>query len=466
MKKNIEKDETVGLPVATTLVMGSIIGSGVFSLPSAMAAYGPLSLIAFTVVSVGAFCLAGTFSLLSKKNKRSGGEYVFAQEAFGDFAGFLVAWCVWIASWVATAAVTVAMVGYVETFINKDHNPIGSILIGLVGIWVPAIITLTGIKNMGNIQFAFTVIKYIPILLVGVLGLFHMKAANFGAFNPSGEPAPEAMLLAAAICIYSYLGVESISAITARVRNPKKNVPKATMYGIGLTALLYLVTLVGVMGTVPHDKLVKSTAPFVDSTNAIFGGTWSGNAVAVIAIFSCFGLLVGWILITAEVPAEAASNGLFPKVFANLNKKNVPTTGVVISTIFPSLLLVFAYTEFAQVFQTMVALAVTVTVLPYIFTASAQLYWLFVEAKKGNKHSGWGKNMGIVVGALIFAFSGLMGSGQQAVYLGAIMAFLGVPIYAYMQRNVKVTPVKHEETLLKIATDSNENKTDSKEFAQ
>ncbi|MFT4246305.1 MAG: amino acid permease [Micrococcaceae bacterium] len=447
MEKNSKKNETIGLPAATTLVMGSIIGSGIFSLPSAMATFGPLSLIAFAVVTVGAFCLAWTFSLLSKKNKRSGGEYVFAQEAFGDFAGFLVAWCVWIASWVATAAVTTAMIGYIEVFINKDHNPIGSIIIGLFGVWIPAAITLTGIKNMAKIQFVFTILKYIPILLVGFLGLFHMKAANFGEFNPSGDSIPKALIAAAAVCIYSYLGIESISAITARVKNPEKNVPKATMIGIGLTALLYLVALVGIMGTVPHDKLVNSTAPFVDSTNAIFGGTWSGNAIAVIAIFSCFGLLVGWILVTAEIPAEAANDGLFPKAFANLNKKKIPVTGIIICSIFPSLLIIFSYTEFDQVFQSMVVLSVTASVIPFVFTASAQLYWLFIEAREGKKHPGLVKNMVIVIGALIFTFSGLLGSGQQAVYLGAIMAFLGVPMYAYMHRKADIKPIQHEETL-------------------
>ncbi|MFT4246306.1 MAG: amino acid permease [Micrococcaceae bacterium] len=447
MKENAMKKETIGLPVATTLVMGSIIGAGIFTLPSAMAKYGPLSIIAFALVSIGAFCLSWTFSLLSKNNKRSGGVYVFTQEAFGDFAGFLVAWCFWIGAWASSAAVTSAMVGYAETFVNKSHNPVGSIIIALVGIWIPAIIVITGVKKMAKVQFILTVLKYIPILLVSFLGLFNMKTANFGTFNPSGEPVVEALFAAAAICIFSYLGIEAVSAVTARIEDPKKNVPKATMIGIGLSALVYIAALVGVMGTVPRNTLMNSTAPFVESTNAIFGGTWSGNVIALIAMFSCFGMLVGWILVTAEIPAEAATNGLFPKSFASLNKKNIPVTGIVISTFFPSLLLIFSYTKFEQVFETIVVLSVTTAVIPYLFTASAQLYWLFIEAKKGNEQPGFVKNMVIVVGALIFVFSGLLGSGQQAVYLGSIMAFLGVPIYAYTHRNAEKPAVHHEENL-------------------
>ncbi|MFT4185799.1 MAG: amino acid permease [Micrococcaceae bacterium] len=438
-EKAMKKD--LGLPVATTLVMGSIIGAGIFTLPSTMAKYGPLSIISFTLVSTGAFCLSWTFSLLSKNNKRSGGVYVFAQEAFGDFAGFLVAWCFWIGAWASSAAVTSAMVGYAETFVNKSHNPLGSIIIALLGIWIPAIIVINGIKNMAKVQFFITVLKYIPILLVGFLGLFNMKLANFGTLNPSGVSTVEALSAAAAVCIFSYLGIEAVSAVSARVEDPKKNVPKATMLGIILSALVYIAVLLGVMGTVPHDKLVKSTAPFVDSTNAIFGGTWSGNIVALIAMFSCFGMLVGWILVTAEIPAEAANDGLFPKSFANFNKKNVPVIGIVISTVFPSLLLIFSYTKFEQVFETIVVLSVTTAVIPYLFTASAQLYWLFIEAKKGNKQPGFTKNIVTVVGALIFVFFGLLGSGQQAVYLGSIMAFLGVPLYAYTRRNTGQTTV-------------------------
>ncbi|MFT4148104.1 MAG: amino acid permease [Micrococcaceae bacterium] len=428
---------TVGLPVAITLVMGSIVGSGIFGMPSAMAKYGPLSLVAFAIVTFGAICLAWTFSILSKRHTRSGGEYIFAQEAFGNFAGFLTAWCAWISSWVASAAVVSALVGYVEVFVNKNHSHLGSIVIGLLALWLPALIVLSGIQNMSKAQVLFSVLKYAPILILAIFGIFNMKFANFGSFNPSGEGTFEALMGASSICIYSYLGVEAVSAAAGRVRDPKKNVPKATMWGILFTAALYFLAIVGVMGTVPHNQLVKSTSPFADSANNIFGGQWAGEFIAVVAVLSCFGLLVGWTLVTAEVPAAAAMDKVFPQSFARMNSKNIPAFGVIISTVLASILLVFSYTQFQQVFLTMVLFAVVCTVLPYIFTACAQLYWYVKQAANGTKGPGYGKNLTIVCIAILFAFWAVIGAGEEAVYFGAICMLVGIPIYAYMHKNIR-----------------------------
>jgi APA family basic amino acid/polyamine antiporter len=138
-----DRNKSFGLPTATALVIGSIIGTGVFALPSALAPYGPIALIAFVVVTVGALALAVTFGALSRRVPGSGGPYVYAREAFGEFAGFLTAWSYWITAWAGNAAIVVAWVGYVEVFVNKSHHTWASILIALVGLWLPAAVNLS-----------------------------------------------------------------------------------------------------------------------------------------------------------------------------------------------------------------------------------------------------------------------------------------------------------------------------------
>ena len=132
----------------------------------------------------------------------------------------------------------------------------------------------------------------------------------------------------------------------------------------------------------PHDDLVGSTAPFTDSANAIFGGQWAGNTVAVAAVVSGFGALVGWTLIVAEMPRAAARDGLFPARFARQNRAGVPAFGIVVSTLLAAGLTVVSYTSFEQVFITVVLLSVLTSVVPYLLSAAAQLFWLLHRRRR------------------------------------------------------------------------------------
>lgn len=212
-----------GLPTATALVIGSVIGTGVFALPSALAPYGPISLVAFRLVTVGALALALTFGALSKRVPGSGGPYVYARDAFGDFGGFLNAWCYWITAWAGNAAIVVALVGYVEVFWNKGHATGWSIVIAMVGLWVPALINLSGVRNMAITQNISMVLKFVPLLFMATVGLLFIRAHNLGPFNASGTSAGGAISAAAAIALFAYLGIETASVAAGRVRNPLRN---------------------------------------------------------------------------------------------------------------------------------------------------------------------------------------------------------------------------------------------------
>src|SRR5262245_9979055 len=142
----------LGLPQATALILGSIIGVGIFNLPYSLASIGPISIIAMALTTVGALALALMFASLSRRLPADGGPYAYARAAFGNGMGFTNAWSYWITAWAGNAAIVTGWVFYVETFINKDHATLWSILIALVGLWIPAVINLSGVKNMGSVQ--------------------------------------------------------------------------------------------------------------------------------------------------------------------------------------------------------------------------------------------------------------------------------------------------------------------------
>jgi len=424
-------DRRFGLPTATALVIGSVIGTGVFALPSALAVYGPISLVAFVFVTIGAVGLALTFGALSKRVPGSGGPYVYARDAFGDFGGFLNAWSYWITAWAGNAAIVVAWVGYVEVFVNTEHAKHWSVVIAMVGLWIPALVNLSGIRNMAITQIVSTVLKFVPLLFMATIGLLFVKSENFGAFNTSGTSVAGAISAASAIALFSYLGIETASVVAGRVRDPERNVGRATVLGTLGCAVVYILGTVTVFGTVPNGALQLSTAPFTDSANAIFGGNWAGNTVAIAAVISGIGALIGWTLIVGEMPMAAAKDRLFPPVFGK-TRKGIPVVGIVSATVLASALTAVSYTSFEKVFTTLVLLSVFTAVVPYLFSAAAQLYWLLTRGRA----TAWPhlvRDCGVSAVALVFSFWALAGSGYQAVYYGVFCLLLGVPVYMWLK---------------------------------
>ncbi|CAM5399530.1 Putrescine transporter PotE [Streptomyces glaucescens] len=248
-----------GLPVATALVMGNIIGGGIFLLPAAVAPFGTVSLVAFAVLTAGAIALALVFGRLAHRDPRTGGPYVYAREAFGDFAGFLAAWAYWITTGVSNAALAVAAVGYLDVLIPVNDHAWTACLAALVIQWLPALSNFAGSRYVGAVQFVSTVLKFAPLLLVAVGGLFFFGPDNLGPFNASGDSALGAVAASAAILLFSYLGVESAAVSAGEVRDPRRNVGRATVIGTLGAALVYLLGTFSVFGTVAHDELVGSS---------------------------------------------------------------------------------------------------------------------------------------------------------------------------------------------------------------
>ncbi len=251
-----------GLTAAMALIIGSIIGVGIFNLPTSLAFYGPITLVSMALTTVGALVLALLFAALSRRLPADGGPYAYARVAFGNRVGFANAWSYWITAWAGNAAIAVGWVLYVEHFINTGHNKLFSILLVLVGLWLPAAVNLSGVKNMGSVQVITTIIKFVVLAFMSTVGLFFISSANFTPWNVSGENAINAIGGGMAIALFSYLGVETASVAAAKVRNPDRNIPRATVLGTVATAVVYMLSLIAVFGIVPTScRRVGSSPP-------------------------------------------------------------------------------------------------------------------------------------------------------------------------------------------------------------
>ncbi|NEY32571.1 amino acid permease [Streptomyces sp. PRKS01-65] len=421
-----------GLPVATALVMGNIIGGGIFLLPASVAPFGTVSLVAFGVLTVGAIALALVFGKLAQRDPRTGGPYVYARGAFGDFAGFLAAWAYWITSWVSNAALAVAAVGYLDVLIPVNDHRWTACLAALVVQWLPALANFAGTRYVGAVQMVATVLKFAPLLLVAFGGLFFFDADNLGPFHAGDGSLTGAVSASAAILLFSYLGVESAAVSAGEVRNPRRTVGLATVIGTAGAALVYLLGTLSVFGTVSHDRLVESAAPFSDAVNAMFGGSWGGWAVALAALVSITGCLNGWTLLSAQTPYAAAKDGLFPAAFAR-KRRGVPTFGVGVTVVLASLLTVYNYLAgSAKVFEVLVLVTTFTATVPYLLATAAQIFHL-VSGRRDLVDRRRLVRDAVVAGvAAAFSMWLVAGSGYAAVYQGVLFLFAGVLVYAVM----------------------------------
>jgi basic amino acid/polyamine antiporter, APA family len=441
-----EQPPQFGLTAAIALIVGSIIGVGIFNLPTSLAVYGPITLISMALTTVGALALALLFASLSRRLPADGGPYAYARVAFGNRLGFANAWSYWITAWAGNAAIAVGWVLYVEHFINKGHTRWITVLLVLVGLWLPASVNLSGVKNIGSVQVVTTVIKFAVLAFMSTVGLFFISSANFTPWNVSGESAINAIGGGMAIALFSYLGVETAAVAADRVRNPDRNVPRATVLGTIATAVVYMLSLIAVFGILPTSTLAKATAPFSDAANAIFGGTWAGNVMAVAVIISGLGALNGWTMICAEMPLAAANDGLFPERFKHISKNGVPAYGIIASTVLASVAMAINYlgSNGATVFTTLVLMTGITSAIPYGFSALAQIKWRLMDNRQMHTPR-FARDMIVAVLALVFSILFIIYSRNTGhsfwvywapFFLAAGALLLGIPVYLAQRRHM------------------------------
>jgi len=421
-----------GLPAAMALIVGSIIGVGIFNLPTSLAHYGPITLVSVALTTVGALLLAVLFAALSRRLPADGGPYAYARVAFGNRLGFANAWSYWITAWAGNAAIAVGWVLYVEHFINKGQNKFFSVLLVLVGLWIPVAINLSGVKNMGSVQAVTTVVKF--------------AALAFTPWNVSEESTVAAIGGGMAIALFSYIGVETVSVAAAKVRNPDRNIPRATVLGTLAVAVVYLLSLTAVFGIVPTSKLASGSAPYSEAVNAMFGGTWAGNVMAIAVIISGFGALNGWIMISAEMPLAAAKDGLFPERFKRMSKNGVPAFGVVVSAVLSSAAVIVNYlgSNGATVFTTLILMTGITAAIPYGFSALAQLKWRWADHRELQTPR-LARDMIVAILALVFSILFIVYSRNTGhpfweywapYFLAAGALLLGIPVYLTGRRHM------------------------------
>lgn len=414
--------------MTTALVVGNMVGSGVFLLPASLGAYGGISLVGWLFTSLGALFLALTFSWLARALPRAGGPYAYVREAFGEFPAFLVAWGYWI-SLLGNSAIAVAGVGYLAFFVPAlAEVPALAGLTAGVAVWVVWWINARGVHEAGGFQLATTVLKLVPLVAIGAYGLTVLHLPHFTPFNTSGETTWSAVSSTAALTMWAFLGLESATVPAGDIADADRTIPRATVLGTVVTAVIYIAGTVAVMGVIPPGTLARSTAPFADAARAMWGD-WAAALVAAGAVISCFGALNGWTLLLGQLPRAAADDGLLPAVFGRLSARGTPAVGLAISSVAVTTLIAANYTRgLVGAFTFLILMGTVASILPY---AASALALVRLEVRGGLVRAGR------VTAALLgfgYALWMLASAGWEPNVWGAVLLVAGVPVYAWTTR--------------------------------
>jgi APA family basic amino acid/polyamine antiporter len=418
--------------MTTALVVGNMIGSGVFLLPSSLARYGALSIVAWLFTAAGSVLLALVFARLATMVSGAGGPYTYARAGFGDFVGFLVGWGYWLSIWTSNAAIATAFTGYLTVFWaapGKSNALAAVVTVAL--IWILTAVNVAGVRVAGAVHLVTTLLKALPLVVVAAIGLARLQPSQFSPFNPSGEPLLAAIAAAAALTLWAFLGLESATVPADDVENPERTIPRATIAGTLFAAVIYIASSTAVLGVIPRDVLATSTAPFADAARLLLGD-WAAYLIAAGAVISTLGALNGWILMQGQMPVAAARDGLAPPAFGRLSRNGTPALALISTSAIVTVIVLMNYTRgLVAMFTFLILLATLMTLVPYVFSSMALL--VLARERSTTKRIPAGV---LVLGGLAFAYSlwAVGGAGKDAVYWGMILLLGSVPVYVMMRR--------------------------------
>jgi APA family basic amino acid/polyamine antiporter len=413
--------------MCTALVVGNMIGSGVFMLPASLAPYGWNAVFGWLVTIAGGVCLAFVFAGLARAFPKAGGPYAYTQEAFGPLVGFMVAWSYWISLWVGNAAIATGAVSYLSVLIPAIAKVPGMhLLVTLGAVWLLVGVNIAGARLAGGVQVVTTALKLLPLIAVAglafwVIGRDH--GANLTPFH-AADIHPGGVTAAATLTLWALLGLESATVPAGKVVDPVRTIPRATLAGTLFTGLIYLLVCSAVVLLMPATTLQVSNAPLADFVGRYWGGG-AGKVLALFAAISAFGALNGWVLLQGEMPYAMARGGVFPAFLGKETSRGTPARAHLVSAGFLTAIVLMNYAKsMADLFTFIALVATTASLFAYLACALAALK-LQATRRIGPSLA----LSAIAVAAGLYTVFTLVGAGGRAVLLGLGLLAIGVPFY-------------------------------------
>lgn len=425
----------IGFGAVFALVAGSQIGSGVFMQPASLAPYGLYALAGWLISGLGAIALALVFGWLCSKYPRTGGPYVYVEEAFGPIAGFFTGWTYWVISWVSTSVLYVASIGYLSPLLGNP-SPFVLLLLQLILLSFLTWLNLKGVQAAGRAEFVLSLLKIIPLFLMPVLAFSYFSLDNFAVKQEivSSSTLSNILSSVALLTLWGFIGVETATTAAGSVENPKKIIPRAIFLGTLCVAILYFFNSLGIMGLIPGEVLVQSRAPYADAAQVIFGGSWH-LGISLIASIVCIGTANAWTLSAGQAALGLAEAGLLPSIFAKTNKAGAPTWGILFSFFGIIPILVLTTNENLST-QINTVIDFSVTAFLFVYLACVLAYYRIAYREKTLFSSA-----PILVASIIalgFCAWVILETEWHIIATASLFCLSGIPIYFYRNTRANV----------------------------
>lgn len=422
----VSESNKIGLLPAILMVAGNMMGSGVFMLPANLAGIGSIAIIGWLITVVGAIALGLVFAKLTEVTTAAGGPYAYARKAFGDYMGYQTNLVYWLANVIGNVGLAVAGLGYLTPFFPALRDPLVMALAQIAVIWFFTYANILGPRVVGRMQGITTTVALFPIVGVALLGWFWFNPETYmEGWNVSGESSLTAVGMTLNFTLWAFIGVESASVSTAVVKNPAKNLPIATVVGVLLAAVCYVLSSSAIMGIIPNKELVSSSAPFSQAVSIALGST-AGKIVALCAAVGCLGSLAGWTLLVGQTAQAAAKDGLFAGIFARVNRRGVPSAGLaIVAGIMTLQVLATMSPTASEQFGKIASIAVIMTLLPYIYSSVA--IKILGREKMSDREGLFYTVVGLI--AAVYSLSAMIGSNSEQTRWALIFVISTIIFY-------------------------------------
>jgi basic amino acid/polyamine antiporter, APA family len=420
----------MGLWMALALVMGSMIGSGVFLLPASLAPLGWNSVFGWLITVSGALCVAAVFARLCKALPKAGGPYAYTRAAFGDGAGFAIAWAYWISMWVGNAAIATGAVSYLSQLNPVVGQPGISAAVTVALVWAFTLINISGTKLAGQVQVVWTIIKLLPLVAVIGLAAYILETSGTAVVTPfaAKDISVASISTATILTLWAMLGLETATVPADKVENPERNIACATLFGTGGAGVIYILVCSAVVLMLPAAITAASPAPFAEFV-ALYGGTNAGTAIAAFGAISALGALNGWVMVQGELPAAMARDGLFPAFLGKASANGTPRNAHLFTTsLLTVVIMMNSSRSMSAMFEFLIVLTTAIVLVMYLGCVAAAVRLI------GKGVMPVTKSFAIILGlAALYSLWTIYGAGWEALGWGGVLLIAGLPVYALMK---------------------------------
>ena len=420
---------------ATMLVAGNMIGTGLFLLPVNLAQVGGIAIFGWLIATIGVAALGLVFAKLGQLNPQQGGPYAYARDFLGPYAGFQTNYVYWFGNWIGNIAIAVAAVGYLSELVPGIQGPLASVIVTAAVIWGLTFTNILGPRVIGALEAWTMLLALVPILAIALLGWHWFNTETFLAgWNVSGGSDMHAISRAASMALWAYMGIESAAVSAGIIENPQRNVPLATLIGLGLAAVVYMLSSTVIMGILPNEELRTSHAPFAEAARLAFG-TAGAVVISVCAVLKSVGSLGGWMLLVGQSAKAAADDGMFPTVFSRLNANGVPARGlVIVAVLMTAVLFATMSPTLAGQFNRLVDLAVILIIVPYVYSAVALVKVVFDHRLPPRSFQTY---KWVAIAAVVYCLWAVLGGDPATVVYAFVALLISVPLYPFFIRSME-----------------------------